>query len=386
MSETFRMTATTFFGLEQVLTDELRALGAQKASPRKRAVTFEGDKKLLYKINFHCRTALRILRPIKKFDARTSDDLYQCIRQVNWNNYLAPENTFAVSAVVNDAPEFNNSLFVAQRVKDAVCDRIRIKKGARPSVDLENPDLRLSIHLSGTRGTLSLDASGEPLYKRGYRAGGGAAPLNEVLSAGIIKMSNWNGQAPFVDPMCGSGTLPIEAAMIAMNRAPGLIGREYGFMKWPDYESELLDTIREEARAAALEECPASIMGSDIDEDVLNFAKNNANNAGLKQAVKFSQTDISEIEPPQGRGTMVANAPYGERLETDGLEHLYHRIGEAMRERFPGYTCYILTGNPEAARAIRLKQASRRELYNGKIECQLIKYKINPRRPSPMPD
>jgi putative N6-adenine-specific DNA methylase len=369
--------ASTFFGLEKLLAKELTRLGAKNVETHNRAVSFRGDKRLLYKSNFHLRTALRILRPLQRFQATSSMELYRGVRKMRWHRFVAPEGTIAVTSVVTQSQAFNNSHYVAQRVKDAVCDDLRKKSGVRPSVDTENPDLRLNIHIHQQRATLSVDASGEPLYKRGYRIAGGAAPLNECLAAGILLLSGWKGQTPLVDPMCGSGTFLIEGSMIARKMAPGLVGRDYGFMKWKDFDADLYEEVKQEAEAAALEYPPAEIVGADIDEKVLVEARSNTRRARVARGVRLEQGPFTDFQPPAAPGTMVSNPPYGERMQLDDAARLYKELGDTLKHRYAGYNCNIITGNPEAAQNIGLRAKAKIPLYNGKIECRLLRYDIN---------
>lgn len=367
------MVAKTLYGLEELLAAELSALGAAEINLGKRAVSFSGDRRLLYKANLRCRLATRILVPIREFHAATAGELYHHVSQVHWSRYLDLNKTFAVDAVTHFS-EFNNSMFVAQKVKDAVVDWFRRQSGQRPNVDPITPDVRLHIHLRGKKATLALDASGEPLSHRGYRLEGGEAPVNEVLAAGIITLSGWDCLSPFVDGMCGSGTLAIEAALMARNIAPGLLRKEFAFMRWPDFNRRLWQEVFEEARQAASPTAPAHIFAIDIEPARVREALANARRAGVTADLSIAAADFAAFDPPPGPGVLVVNPPYGERLMPGPIGELYKRIGDTFKSKYEGYKAHILTGNIPAIKQIGLRSSRRITLYNGPLECRLLVY------------
>jgi len=372
---TGRLTAKTLSGLEETLAGELTALGAADVWPGNRAVEFSGDKKLLYKINLWCRTATRILLPIAAFPADSSDRLYQGVANIDWAPYLDPDMTLAVDAIAIES-SFDNSLFVAQRVKDAIVDQFRKRNGKRPSVDADNPDLRINIHIHGDKATLSLDSSGGPLTRRGYRIEGGKAPLSEVLAAGIVRLTEWDMASPLIDPMCGSGTIVIEAAMAARNIAPGLLRKQFGFMRWKDYDEAPYRQLVREARQAVKANLPVEIVGSDIDRHAIDEAKANARRAGVEGNIRFEVKPFDKQTPPPALGTVVMNPPYGERMAVKDIEAFYESLGDVLKQKYEGYTAFILSGNPDAAGHIGLRTSRKMKLFNGPLECRLLRFEL----------
>jgi len=374
--DNFKMIATTQFGLEEVLVSELRALGAQDVQLSTRAVEFWGDKQLLYKANIWCRTAIRVLVPFADFYARDEEEMYRQVSRISWHHYLSNDQTFAINAVVSNST-FQHSLFLAQLTKDAIVDQFRRKTGNRPSIDVAQPDIRLNLHMFENKVTLALDASGDSLHRRGYRLQTNVAPLNEVLAAGIIALTGWDKKSPFIDPMCGSGTLLIEAAMLAYNIAPGLYRQQgFGFMSWPDYDQKVYEDLLAEARSQRLPEAEIDIIGSDIDREYINAARNNITEAQLEDEIRVRVRDIKEAAGTGEPGIVVLNPPYGERLGTDDLNQLYKTIGDTLKSNFSGYDAYVFTGNQEASKNIGLRTSRRIPLYNGPIECRLLKYEL----------
>jgi len=373
--DTHEMVAKTLSGLEPVLADELTALGATDVRAMNRSVAFTGDRRLLYDVNLRCRIATRILVPVSTFRVRTSDDLYRRVGEIDWSQYIDADATLAVDAFLANAP-FDNSMFVAQRTKDAVVDQFRRKVHQRPSVDTNRPDLRLNVHIAGSEASLAVDASGDPLSRRGYRTRRGTAPLSEVLAAGIIALTGWNAEAPFVDPMCGSGTFVIEAAMKALRIAPGIVRKYFGFMGWKDFDRPLYDQLVARARSEMLPESPVALVGSDSDRRTLGSARENAARAGVADAVRFACGAVEDQAPPPEPGVMIANPPYGERMTSTDIEALYSTIGDALKQHYDGYDAYIFTGNPQAAKRIGLRTSRRIQLYNGPIECRLLKFEM----------
>ena len=384
------LTATTQFGLEEVLVDELRQLGATIEYVGSRAVEFSGDKKLLYNTVLWSRTAMRLLRPFADFYARDERALYDEVARIDWSKYIRPGQTFAITAVVNKS-SFEHSLYVAQLTKDATVDQFRERTGERPSIDTRNTDIRIHLRMLENDVILSLDAAGDSLHRRGYRQGTNGAPLNEVLAAGLILLSGWDGKSTLLDPMCGSGTILTEAGLIAQRIAPGLFHQgKFGFENWPDFNADLWQQVREEAEAQRIEEPQAYLAGSDLDPRVIDQAAQNIDAAGLDECIRLSVRDVRDAHPPQDQapGLLIMNPPYGERIgEEAQMDALYKTIGDALKTNFQGYEAFIFTGNLEAAKAIGLKVSRRIPLFNGPIDCRLLKYELyrGSRRPAPAP-
>lgn len=306
MEQNFEMIAKTFMGLEPVLAKELTRLGANDVKTGRRMSLFTGDKEMMYRANFELHTAIRILKPIRHFKAQSADDVYEEIKKIDWTDYLDDDKTFAVDSVVF-SEEFRHSKFVSYKVKDAIVDQFREKTGKRPNISVANPDLRLNIHIAENQCTLSLDSSGESLHRRGYRQESVDAPLNEVLAAGMILMSGWKGDTDFIDPMCGSGTLLIEAALIAKNMAPGLFRKEYAFEKWPDFDADLFDEIyNDESKEREFEH---HIYGYDIDIKAVNTALQNVKAAGLSDTITVRQQDFKDFTQPAQKSILITNPP-----------------------------------------------------------------------------
>jgi putative N6-adenine-specific DNA methylase len=371
--DNFELIAKTLQGLENILAEELNCLGAKGINILRRAVKFSGNKEMMYKANIHLRTAIKILVPIYSFVARNEDMLYKEVGEVDWSRYMNVSDTLAVDGVVS-SPYFKHSLYVALKTKDAIVDQFRKNKGRRPSVDPENPGLKINVHISSDQCSLSLDSSGEPLYKRGYRKNRNLAPLNESLAAGLILLSGWKGKSNFVDPMCGSGTLPIEAALIAYNIPPGIYRYEFGFEKWKDFDLELYRDIVDEVNEKT--DFREKIIGSDVSGDSIKFALSNAKNALLSNKIIFRRQKMEEFMPPEGGGTAIINPPYGERIQKQDINKFYAMIGERIKHKFTGYDVWILSGNIEAMKNIGLHPSKKISLVNGDIECKFQKYSI----------
>ena len=373
MKQEFELVAKTFQGLEEVLAKELTELGASDIEIGNRMVAFTGDKAMLYKANFCLRTAIRILKPIKHFKAQTADEVYDNVKAINWEEYLDAEKSFAVDAVVF-SNEFRHSKFVAYKVKDAIVDYFRDKTGERPSVRLNNPDVLLNIHIAEDRCTLSLDSSGESLHRRGYRQEAVEAPLNEVLAAGMILMTGWRGECDLIDPMCGSGTIPIEAALIARNIAPGVFRKEFAFEKWNDFDQELFDSIYNDESNER--EFSHKIYGYDNNPKANEIAIRNVKAAGLSKDIELKIQAFQQFEQPTEKSIIVTNPPYGERISTDDLLGLYQMIGERLKHAFTGNDAWILSYRDECFDQIGLKPSVKIPLYNGALECQFRKYQL----------
>jgi putative N6-adenine-specific DNA methylase len=339
-------------------------------------VEFTGDQRLLYQANIWCRTAIRILVPFANFYVRDEEELYRKVSRIRWRDYLSLNHTFAINAVVSNST-FQHSLFLSQLTKDAIVDQFRRDTGERPSVDVTRPDVRFNLHMYENQVTLALDASGDSLHRRGYRLQTNVAPLNEALAAGIILLTGWDKKSPFIDPMCGSGTLLIEAAMLAYNIAPGLYrGHNFGFVAWQDFNKKLFEEVLTEARAQRLPEADIEIIGSDIDRDYIDAARNNITEAGLEDEIRVRVRDIKDAQRVGEQGVVVLNPPYGERIGSGDLHELYRTIGDTLKTNFSGYDAYVFTGNLEAAKYIGLRTSRRIPLYNGPIECRLLKYEL----------
>ncbi len=371
----FPLHAKTLSGLEQVLAAELTEFGATDVQPGHRLVTFVGDQRLMYRANLGCRTAIRILKPIANFPADSERALYDGVQQIDWSRFLDPDRSLAIDPVVWSS-FCTHSLFVAQLSKDAIVDQFRERTGRRPCVDRNAPDLRINIHLVENVATVYLDSSGDSLHLRGYRAKTGDAPLGEVLAAGILRLTEWDRQSTLLDPMCGSGTFCIEAALLARNMAPGVIRRRFGFQTWKDYDRSLRDTVLAELRRGELPSLPFSIVGSDIDAEVVSMARENARRAGVAADVRFETANAECCQPPTPTGTLVMNPPYDERLKVDQIASFYRRIGDTFKQRFAGYTAWVFTGNLDAAKQIGLRPSRKVRLFNGPIECRLLRFDI----------
>ena len=374
---TTNLIAKTFQGLEPLLAQELTELGATDIQIGRRMVTFTGDKEMMYRANFCLRTAIRVLKPIKLFKAKSADDVYEAVKAIDWSEYLTPQTTFAVDSVVF-SPEFHHSKFVAYKVKDAIADQFRERTGSRPNVSVSNPDIQLHIHISDYDATLALDSSGESLHRRGYRQETVAAPLNEVLAAGIIMMTGWKGERDFIDPFCGSGTLCIEAALIARGIAPGVFRQGYAFEKWPDFDRELFERVYNDDTGER--EFEHHIYGRDIDPKAVGIASRNVKAAGLSKDITIEEADFTkaplQVSNGQSSGCplMVTNPPYGERISSPDLLGLYKSIGQKLKREFTGGEAWILSYREECFDEIGLKPSLKTPLYNGSLECELRKY------------
>ena len=365
--------AKTFMGLEEILAQELRDLGAEDVVVGRRVVSFSGDKEMLYRANFCLHTAIRILKPIKHFRASSADDVYDVIKSIDWSLYLQGKQSFAVDAVVY-SEEFRNSKFVTYKVKDAIVDQMRERYGSRPNISITNPDIRLHIHISNEDCTLSLDSSGESLHRRGYRQETVEAPLNEVLAAGMIMMTGWRGETDFIDPMCGSGTLLIEAALIAKNMAPGIFRKEFAFEKWPDFDAELFDRIYNDDSQER--EFTHHIYGYDVDPVAVNKTSMNIKSAGLLNEITVTEQNFKDFTQPAEKSIIVMNPPYGERISTPNILSTYKMIGERLKHQFIGNDAWILSYRDECFAQIGLKPSLKVPLLNGSLECMFQKYQI----------
>ena len=375
MRREFQMLAKTFKGLEEVLAKELVELGANNVQIERRAVSFTGDKRMLYMANFCLRTASRILVPIAQFKARHTDDIYEQVKQIDWSEYMTTKMTFQIDATVY-SDYFRHSQFVTYRVKDAIVDWWMERGGVRPSVKLTNPDLYVNVHIGGDIVTVSLDSSGESLHKRGYRVANTQAPINEALAAGMLLLAGWNGQGDFYDPMCGSGTLLIEAALIARNIAPGIYRKGFAFEKWANFDADLFeDVYSDDSRER---EFTHKIYGSDAGFYAMQTAMKNVESAGLQRDIEVKQIRVQELrltEKDTDGALVMINPPYGERLAQDkDVMNLYKDMGTALKHQFSGATAWIISSNDEALKCIGLRPAKRVRLVNGDLDCWFNQY------------
>lgn len=368
--------ATVARGLEDIAAQELESLGAISPETGFCGVTFSGDLELLYRVNLWARLPFRILVQLAEFRCRDADDLYTGIQRIDWEPYLPPELTMAVVATGKNR-QLNHTHFTALQVKNAIVDQQRDRFGKRSSVDTQQPDVQVNVHINRDRATLSLDSSGSSLHRRGYRPAVGKAPLKESLAAALIYLSGWQSDQAFCDPLCGSGTLPLEAALIGLKRAPGLFRDRFGFENWPDFDAQLWHQLQAQARQEQRETLAAPIVGCDRDRQVIIQARTNAKNCQLGQQVALQIQDLSAVEAPADSGVVVCNPPYGERLGKDeDLGALYKLLGDVLKQRFKGWTAYVLSGNKALSQSIGLKSSQRIPVWNGNLPCQLMKYEL----------
>lgn len=373
-TEKFEIVAKTFQGLEDVLAEEIRQLGGENVETGRRMVSFQGDKTLLYKANLACRTALRILKPIYKFEAADPDEVYEKMKAFPWETLLSPETTFSIDSVTY-SDSFKHSKFVTYRAKDAIADYFMEKSGKRPSVRLNGAEVVLNLHIAQMSCTLSLDSSGESLHKRGYRVGQTEAPINEVLAAGMILKTGWHGEKDLIDPMCGSGTILIEAALIATNTYPGIFRKSFAFERWKDFDEELFETLYNDDSHER--EFTHRIYGSDISPRAIDIATQNIKSAGVSKYIDLKVMPFQRYESaPSPEGILITNPPYGERLTSSDLLGLYESIGNRLKHVFKGYEAWIISYHKECFDRIGLKPSARIELMNGALECEFRKYEI----------
>ncbi|WP_298432381.1 THUMP domain-containing protein [Geobacter sp.] len=376
LSEEHTFFATAARGVEEVLAGEMNALGLSGVAVEKGGVRFTGDLAVCYRANLWLRTASRILVPLAEFPCDSPQSLYDGVLTVPWERYLTPDTTLAVECALRDSA-LTHSGFVALKTKDAIVDTLRDRFGRRPSVNPKDPDLLVNIHLAHNRCTVSLDSSGGGLDRRGYRTEAGEAPLRETLAAALVLLTGWDGSVPLVDPLCGSGTILIEAALLALNRAPGLTRERFGFQRWPGFNAPLWRQLVNDARQAERPAIAAPLMGSDRLDEVLAVARNNSRRAGVEQFISFSRGDVRNLVPPAPPGVLLTNPPYGRRLGEEGeLRLFYRQIGDVLKQRCTGYTAWLFTGGLDLAREVGLKASRRIVLFNGPLECRLLKYDI----------
>lgn len=370
----FPLIAKTISGLEDVLMQELGTLGATGMMKLNRAVSFTGDTETMYKVNYACRTVLRILKPLFHFEILEQKDLYEKIYEFPWEDLVDAEHSIAIDAVISYTV-FTNSQFVAQRSKDAIVDRLRDKTGKRPSVDLENPDLKVNVHLFKDSCTVALDSSGQSLHRRGYRQSTGPAPINEVLAAGLVKLSEWDGVKPLFDPMCGSATLLIEAAMLAKNMPSGYFREEWGFMKWRDFDAELWEKVKVDSNEL-ITDLKVKLHGADRAPRAIESARENLRFTNLYEEITLEVKTFEESEPPFDKGFIISNPPYDERLQIEDSLVFYKMIGDTLKRKYAGFTAWLISSDLETIKFIGLRPSRRIAVFNGPLECRFLKFDL----------
>nr|WP_320021855.1 class I SAM-dependent RNA methyltransferase [uncultured Draconibacterium sp.] len=369
----YKLIAKTFSGLEDVLAKEVKRIGGKNVRRGKRAVFYDGDLELIYRSNYHLRAALRILKEIEHFNFKNVDQFYLKCKRIKWQNYFTVDQNFVINSVVVNSRDFRNSMFASLKVKDAIADYFRENFGKRPSVDTDNPDIIINVHIFQDNCTLSIDSSGESLHKRGYRVKQGEAPLNEVLAAGMIYISGWLGNSDFMDPMCGSGTLPIEAAMIAQNIPAAKFRKEFAFQLWNDFDPLLWEKVTEPVEKR---EFRHKIYASDISGSNLLNAQTNARRALVFNKIQFACTDFKDLNINLNNATILTNPPYGERLRENDLDGLYSMIGERLKHQYAGNSAWILSSAFESLKFVGLKASERIDLFNGPLKCKYNNYRL----------
>ena len=375
MENNFTMVAKTLFGFEELLSKELIQLGARDVKSGVRNVSFSGDTGFMYKANLGLRTAIKILKPIKSFRVSNEQDLYDQVYKMDWDQYLKPTGTLAIDATVH-SQIFTHSLYIALKTKDAIVDKFRNTTGVRPDVDLQFPDLKINVHIDRQMCTISLDSSGDSLHKRGYKTATNIAPINEVLAAGMIMLSGWDGQTDFMDPMCGSGTILAEAAMIACNIPPNLMRKEFAFERWQDWDVDLFEKI-EESLLGKTRDFHHKIIGYDKSPSAVSKARENIKNAHLDEFITIKHEDFFKTQKGGGEKLhMVFNPPYGERLESLNVEEFYSNIGNTLKQGYPNTEAWFITSNLEALKFVGLRPSRKIKLFNAKLEARFCKYDI----------
>lgn len=369
----YNLIAKTSAGLEEVLADEIKEIGGKNIELGNRAVFYEGNLEIIYKSNYFLRTALRVLKEIEFFHFKNVEQFYLKCKNINWQQYFTVDQSFVIHSTVVNSRDFSNSMFTSLRTKDAIADYFREKFGKRPDVDTENPEIVINVHVHKDACTISLDSSGESLHKRGYRIKQGEAPLNEVLAAGMILLTGWKGETDFIDPMCGSGTLPLEAAMIAHGIPAGKFRKHYTFENWDDFDEPLFDEVKKSAEKKFFEH---EIYACDINGSNLLNAQTNARRALVYNKIIFKKSDFRDLEIPVENAIILINPPYGERLKFEDLDGLYSMIGERLKHHFAGNSAWILSSSVESMKYIGLKTSVKKELFNGSLKCKFNNYKL----------
>ncbi len=375
MEENFNMLAKTLYGFEPVLARELRHLGAQQVKEGIRNVKFKGDKGFMYKANLSLRTAVKILVPIHSFNLENEHDLYNNLQKIRWEKYFNEKKSFAINSVIH-SDNFTNSHYVSLKSKDAIVDYFRDKTGNRPNIDLKHPDVLFNIHIQKNLCTVSLDSSGESLHKRGYKSDTNIAPINEVLAAGLVLLSGYDGSQHFIDPMCGSGTLLIEAAMIANNIPVNINRLEFGFEKWKDFDQELFDVIHD-SLLKKVQNSDKKIMGYDKISSAIRKAKNNVANASLEEFIDIEKQDFFESKKPvEGKTIVLFNPPYGERISVD-IPVFYGKIGDTLKKNYPDTNAWFITSDfGSGLKSVGLRTSKKIKVFNGNLECRFVKYEM----------
>ncbi|WP_300675463.1 THUMP domain-containing protein [Soonwooa sp.] len=363
----------TFFGLEEILAEEVKKLGGRKVEIKNRAVNCEGDLGFLYKINYSCRTAVKILVPIKSFKAFDADRFYDRLFDVQWDQYMSIDQSFAIDATVN-SERFSHSQFMTLKMKDAIVDFFKVKYRDRPNVDSKNPDIKFHLHIDRELVSISLDSSGDPLFKRGYRQIQTEAPINEVLASGLLQIAGWDGKGNFLDPMCGSGTLLVEAAMIAMDLPAQIFRKKFAFQNWKNYDAELFTTIKE-FRINRVKEFTGKIVGYDIDLKALNAARTNIEAAELEDVIEVKKQNFFDSKKELFPLLVVFNPPYNERISIE-VEDFYKKIGDTFKQGYPNTLAWLITSDLEASKKIGLRPSRRVKLFNGKLETRFLQYEM----------
>ncbi|MCB9222669.1 MAG: THUMP domain-containing protein [Crocinitomicaceae bacterium] len=370
-----KIVAKTFYGLEEVLSNELKALGAKSIKVGNRVVEFDGDKEMMYKANLWLRTAISVLIPVKNFTFKDERDFKKQLSHINFGEYMHLNKTFAVKGAVN-SKLFTYSKYPMLLLKDAIVDFFNDRYGQRPSVDAKSPKILFDLHIAENRCTISMNSSGAPLFQRGYRKGTGDAPLNEAMAAGLIMLAGWDQKSNLIDPVCGSGTIPIEAALMVNGIPANIARKQYSFMFWPDFDRQLWENILNAAPNTPKRDLGFSIIGSDTDGDVILKARNNIKALPLGKTVSFEIKDFKDVDPPKGGGMLICNPPYGVRLDDDGVWDLYKELGDFFKKKMQGYTCWVISPNMEAFKRLELKPSSKIHIFNGPLSCDFRKYEV----------
>lgn len=372
-TENLQIQIKTFFGLEPILTEEIKKLGGRNVEIKNRAVNCVGDLGFLYKINYSARTAVKILVPILEFKAFNEQKFYEKIYRTNWSTFMSIGQTFAIDATVH-SEKFTHSQFMALKMKDAIVDYFKDKFGKRPSVDAKNPDIKFHLHIDRDFVTISLDSSGEPLFKRGYRREQGQAPLNEVLASGMLQIAGWDGKGNFLDPMCGSGTLLIEAAMIAMDLPAQTFRKRFAFQNWKNYDEDLFKKIKE-FRLNRVKEFTGKIVGYDIDLKMLAYSRINIEAAEMEDLIEVRKQNFFDSKKDLFPLLMVFNPPYDERIAIN-QEDFYKKIGDTFKQSYPNTLAWLISSDLEAVKKIGLRPSRKVKLFNGKLETRFLQYEM----------
>lgn len=370
----YKIVISTYAGLEDVLAKELLNLGGRDIERHTRAVSCTGDKGFIYKANFSLRTALRVMVNVGEFRFRNEQGLYDGVKEIDWQHYIQPEQTISVRCTLS-SDAFTNNLYPALKAKDAIADYFREKTGKRPDVDRQNADVQVSLFIHERSCTVQLNSSGASLHLRGYREEADKAPLSEVMAAGLIMLTGWEGPRPLVDFMCGSGTIPIEAALIAGKIPPGVFREKFAFETWPDFDAELFTTIRNK-QVERITETPVKIFGNELVRRVASKARENVHAAKVEDMVTITVKDYRDFDPPENGGIVITNPPYGEKLDLEDAREFYKEIGDTLKQRYAGYTAWLFTGTPDAHKWVGLRPSRKIPLFNGAIECRFLKYDL----------